>query len=296
MKSFEKLIGNDAVKEVLNKAIQSKKVTHSYLFIGPSGIGKTLFAKEFAKMMLCQEENKPCGSCKSCIEFENNNHPDFSLLSSEEASIKIDQIRKIQHTILEKPIISNRKVYIIKDADTMTKEAQNCLLKTLEEPPSYITMLLIGANENSFLTTIKSRCLKIVFNKISDNILIDFLIKQEGFEEITTNRIQAFGGSIEKAIQINQKKEIYQEIEKVFLNKEKVTLLEVLNKLDAIYQHKEDIYEILDYINVILLEKSIQDPCYLKYINAIEQTKKNLKANSNYDMSIDNLLYQIWEE
>ena len=89
----------------------------------------------------------------------------------DEGKIKIEQLRNLQSKIIEKPIISNKKVYVIKDADTMTKEASNCLLKTLEEPPSYIIIILIGANESMFLNTIKSRCTKILFNKIEDDKL-----------------------------------------------------------------------------------------------------------------------------
>lgn len=294
--SFENLIGNQPIKERLQKVIQSGKVTHSYLFTGPSGIGKTEFAKEFAEMMLCQGETKPCQICKSCIEFNSQNHPDFILISPTENTLKIEQIRQMQEKIVEKPIISNKKVYVIKDADTMTKEAQNCLLKTLEEPPSYITMILVGANESMFLTTIKSRCTKIPFEPIPQEDLAKYLQQKQNFDTITPSMLKAFGGSIEKALAIQEKKEIYEEIEKIFSNIEKVTLLDVLNKVEALYNHKEEIYEILDYINVLLIQKSIQYPHYVRYIEAVEQTKKNLKANSNYDMSIDQLLYKIWEE
>lgn len=295
--SFNNLIGNEQIKQILQNTVQLNKISHSYMFIGQAGIGKTLFAKEFAKIILCQDNNNsPCNKCKSCIELEDNNNPDFTLIQPEDNKIKIEQIRNLQSKILEKPIISNRKVYIIKEADTMTQEAANCLLKTLEEPPEYITIILIGSNESMFLNTIRSRCTKILFNKIDDNTLKEFLEKNYGFKNITNNMLKVFDGSIAKAISINEKVETYEEIEKVFLNIEQLSLLDVLNKIECLYKNKEDIYEILDYINVILFNKSIKNPRYLKYIDAVEQTKKSLKANSNYDMCIDNLLYKIWEE
>lgn len=165
--SFENLIGNDKIKETLNKSIKANTVMHSYMFIGTSGIGKTLFAKEFVKMILCQSgEDKPCNKCKSCIELINNNNPDLIEIEPENGTIKIEKIRQMQEKVLEKPIISNKKVYVIKDAHLMTKEAQNCLLKTLEEPPSFITIIMTGSNESMFLNTIKSRCMKITFQKI----------------------------------------------------------------------------------------------------------------------------------
>lgn len=293
---FDHLIGNKDIKEVINNAVTTNKVTHSYLFIGPSGIGKTLFAKEFAKMLLCQGEKKPCNQCKSCIAFGENNQPDFIMLSPEDGSIKIEKIRQMQAKVLEKPIISQRKVYIIKDADSMTKEAQNCLLKTLEEPPSYITMILIGSNENLFLNTIRSRCMKILFHKIEDMELKNYLERNCGFENISAQLLKAFDGSIEKALRIYEKKEMYEEIQEVFSNVQEYHLLDVLGKLGVLYKNKENIEEILDYITILFYSKAKQDTKYIEYINTIEEVKKNLKANSNYDMSIDKLLYKIWEE
>ena len=152
---FENIIGNSPIKNILKQAIKNEKVSHSYLFIGISGIGKKIIATEFAKAILCFNQNEICNTCKACVEFNSNNNPDFLYIKPEGNSIKIEQIRELQKRIQEKPIISTKKVYIIDDADYMTKEAQNCLLKTLEEPPGFATIILIGSNENAFLTTIK---------------------------------------------------------------------------------------------------------------------------------------------
>lgn len=293
---FKNIIGNDKVKEILTKIMELNKVTHSYLFVGPSGVGKTLFAKEFAKSILCLKETNSCHTCKSCLEFETNNHPDFIMVEPEDNVIKIEQIRTMQEKVLEKPILSQKKIYLIKDADKMTKEAQNCLLKTLEEPPSYVTILLIGADENQFLTTIKSRCTKIAFRPIEDNILRQYLATKEGFEAINQSRIPSFGGSIEKAEKMIQKKELYEQVGQVFSEIEQIDLIEAFQKLEKLYQEKESIFEILDYINSLLINKGRTDTKYLRYIETVEKTKRKLKANSNYDMSIDYLLYNIWEE
>lgn len=91
--SFDNIIGNENEKVLLNKTISSNNVLHSYLFLGIEGIGKSLFAKEFAKMLLCNENKENCDTCKSCIEFEKNNHPDFMMIENEEKVIKIEQIR-----------------------------------------------------------------------------------------------------------------------------------------------------------------------------------------------------------
>ncbi|MCI9287562.1 MAG: hypothetical protein HFJ57_06340 [Clostridia bacterium] len=192
-------------------------------------------------------------------------------------------------------MISSRKVYIIKDADCMTKESQNCLLKTLEEPPRFITIIMTGSNESMFLNTIKSRCIKVTFREIEDNLLKRYLESKYNLK-IDENILKACSGSIEKAIRVNENKEQYEEIYKLFSNVENYKLLDVLNKAQFIYKNKEDIYDILDYINIVLLDKLIKSPKYIRYIEAVEQTKKNLRANSNYDMSIDNMIFKIWEE
>ena len=167
---FEKIIGNDSIKEQLVKSLNNNQISHSYLFIGIEGIGKKLIATEFAKAILCLNDKKYCNNCKSCIEFDSDNNPDFLYIEPDGNSIKIDQIREMQKKLQEKPIISKNKVYIINNADKMTTEAQNSLLKTLEEPPEFVTIILIGSNENMFLTTIKSRCMILHFNKIDDKI------------------------------------------------------------------------------------------------------------------------------
>ena len=171
---FSNIIGNEKIKKDLEMVIENGKISHSYLFVGNKGIGKFLFAKEFAKAILCTNDNysKPCDQCKSCLEFNNDNHPDFYYIGlKDESSIKIETIRKMQSKVQELPIVSKKKVYVIDDSEYMTKEAQNCLLKTIEEPPEFVTVILITSNENQILNTIKSRCLKIYFQNIEDNII-----------------------------------------------------------------------------------------------------------------------------
>ena len=199
---FEKIIGNETIKKVLEKSIQNQTSSHSYLFIGIQGIGKKMLAIEFAKNILCLEN-------QSFIEFESNNHPDFMCIEPDGNRIKIEQIRLLQKKIQEKPIIANKKVYVINDAQTMTTEAQNCLLKTLEEPPQYATIILIGNQENSFLTTIKSRCMILKFQPIEDEEIKQYLQTNYGMMTITQNQLAMFQGSLGKAIELKDKQEEY---------------------------------------------------------------------------------------
>lgn len=293
---FEKIIGNEKTKKLFEKSIKLETLSHSYIFLGEEGIGKKLFAKEIAKALLCLEENKYCNNCKSCIEFDTNNNPDYYLIEPDGNNIKIEQIREIQKKVLEKPIISKRKVYIINDSDKMTKEAQNCLLKTLEEPPKYVTIILIGSNESAFLSTIKSRCTIINFEKISIEEIQKYMKENYDFEFQNQNILKATEGSISKAIEIYEKKEKYEEIYELMINIKNIDIIETLKKAKIIYESKEDINKILDYINIIMLEQAKTDYRYTNCIQIVENTKKRLKSNTNYDMSIDNMILHIKEE
>ena len=294
---FDEIMGNEQIKKELKKSILENKVSHSYMFVGIEGIGKQMIAKAFAQMILCtSEQEKGCQQCKSCIEFMSHNHPDFLYLEPDGNSIKIEQIRYLQRKIQEKPIISNEKVYVINDADKMTTEAQNCLLKTLEEPPEYGTIILIGSNENAFLNTIKSRCMKITFQPIENEDIKQYMEKTYGMTDISQNMLEAFQGSIRKAILLKDKKEQYEMIESMVekLNKTDMTELMILG--EPLYQSKDEIMNILDYINIILLRLAKENTQYAKCIDIIENTKKRLNQNANYDMCIDNMIFNMWEE
>ena len=236
--NFDELIGNDEVKEILSNAVSNNRVLHSYMFLGTRGIGKYLFAKAFAKKVLCITDNNPCKECKSCLEFDNNNHPDYHEIEPIDGSIKIEQIREITEKVIEKPIVSNKKIYVIRESDKMTDEAQNCLLKTLEEPPAYLIIILIAENESMMLSTIKSRCTKISFKPIQNNLILDYLENNYGLTNVSDNILGLFNGSIGNAIDYIDKKEMYEEVEKTFLNIEKNNILDVLNKLDCLYSNK----------------------------------------------------------
>ena len=293
---FEKILGNDKIKNELVNSVKQNKYSHSYLFLGTSGIGKRLIAREFAKMVLCEAEEKYCGKCKSCLEFDSNNNPDFWEIEPDGNNVKIEQIREMQRKIAEQPIISEKKVYIINEADTMTREAQNCLLKTLEEPPEFANIILIGANEANFLSTIKSRCTIIKFNNIPDEEIKKYLVQKYELENVPKSIILASSGSIGKAEIIKDKQELYSAVDEAINNIEKMDLIDTLKKADIIYKSQEDKNEILEYINIVLFKKAKQNTKYLNCINIVEDAKKRLKTNSNYNMTIDNMIMTIWEE
>ncbi len=293
---FENILGNEKNKNILEKSIELNKTSHSYIFWGTEGIGKKIIAKEFAKKILCIQNHDYNCKCKSCIEFDSNNNPDFQLIEATDGKIKIEQVREMQKKISEKPIISDKKVYIINDAGTMTKEAQNCLLKTLEEPPEYITIILICSNEDNLLSTIKSRCTRMYFEPIKEEEIKKYIELNFPEQQISEKIISLSQGSIGKTIKLNEKKYIYENIEDILLSMQKKDLIEIVQMSTEIYKAKEEINPILEYINVLLIKLSKKNIKYIKCIQIVEETKKRLKANSNYDMCIDYMIFSMWHE
>lgn len=267
------------------------------MFVGSSGIGKKLFATEFAKVILCESNDDACNSCSSCVKFNSGNHPDLAVIDTDDGkNIKIDQVRNLQEQIAEKPIISNKKVYIINNSDLMTTEAQNCLLKTLEEPPEYAVIILVLSNESKLLTTIKSRCTKISFKNLSKSDLNNYArLNNIQFNE---NMLDICDGSISKLLSLEKNSELYNNIDKTISDLALKDIVDVWNEAEFLYKSKENINDALDYFNIVFLKKLkiTNEPKYINAVNIVETTKKRLNSNANYDMCIDNLLLKIWEE
>ena len=292
---FNNIIGNEKIKKELEESIKNNQVSHSYMFIGEEGIGKKEIAKEFAKNILCLGENKPCNQCKSCVEFNSENHPDFQIIEPEGNTLKIDIIREFQKKVVEKPITSEKKVYIINDSDKMTPEAQNCLLKTLEEPPEFVIIILIGKNENFFLSTIKSRCLIMHFEKLPNNELKELLENRYQIKVKSGLMLESFQGSIGKALKMQEQYEMYESIEEIIKKLQEKSIIDILKTSEIIYKSKEEIFDILEFINIIILNLAKTSFKYAKCVEIVENTKKRLKSNANYDMSIDNMLLKMKE-
>ena len=252
-------------------------------------------------MILCNsKDEKPCNKCKSCIEFDSNNNPDFFVIEPDGSSIKIEQIRQMQKSILEKPIESNKKVYIINDAETMTKEAQNCMLKTLEEPQDFIVIILIASNENNILPTVKSRCTKIFFRNLDDADIIKYVNEKNSGIDINKDILKLCNGSILKAEFVIQKIDILDKIKDFVMNIDKQNELVFFQNNQLFYDNKDDIILLLEYVNILLFEKikgnlgNING--FINSMKIVESTKLKLINSNNYDMTIDNMLLKMWEE
>lgn len=296
--SFSELRGNERIKELLIESVKSNNILHSYMFYGTDGIGKKIFATEFAKMILCESENKPCNNCKSCIEFESGNNPDFFMIVPEKGTIKIEQIREMQRNIIEKPTHCTKKIYIIDDADKMTKEAQNCLLKTLEEPSEFIVIILICSNENYMLPTVKSRCTKIFFEGLSNQELMKFIKEKNSDVNFNESMIQLCCGSISKSIDVIEKYSILESTQEIVEELFTCDELVCMQKSQFFNDNKEDIELLLEYMYVIF-SKKINNANIIACANCmkyIQNAKNKLLYSNNFDMTIDEMLMKVWGE
>lgn len=237
---FENILGNEPQKKLLLNTVKEDRISHAYIFSGIDGIGKKLFALEFAKLVNCKSRllnsssqseslsgTQPCCQCQSCVKIntdENKNvHPDVTLLSyQDEKTIKVESIKEdVEEKIYLHPFESLYKVFIIDNAERMNSSAQNAFLKTLEEPPKFCIIILITSALNFIVPTIRSRCQLISFHPLPQDLIVDKLREMAVLDEQDIRVASKIaGGSIGKAIRTDKdyldfRKEMIRQIMKV---------------------------------------------------------------------------------
>ena len=183
---FDAVLGHEQPKSLMSNVLQGNRIGHAYLFSGPDGVGKTRFAIEVAKALLCRKEGAPHESdCADCRTIDQNNHPDFFIVQAEEEKryIVIDQARAMGQALSLRPVQSPRRVAIIREADRMNEQTANAFLKTLEEPPAYTALILTSARSRSLLDTIRSRCQEMRFGPLSPDHIREILTRHGGFSD-----------------------------------------------------------------------------------------------------------------
>ncbi|HEY5675067.1 MAG TPA: DNA polymerase III subunit delta' [Malonomonas sp.] len=207
--TFDSIIGHERQKEILRQALRNQKVAHAYLFEGPEGVGKRLVALALARTLLCQT-GKGCGDCAPCRKVDHNNHPDIHFLDAEGATIKIDQVRALQKELSLRPFEGRYKICLIDGAEHFNPAAANALLKTLEEPQPNTLMILLSSRPDSLLSTIRSRCQKLPFQRLPKQRLAEILSQRLDLNETEAAILAALSdGSFKKAL--GQNRELYLE-------------------------------------------------------------------------------------
>ncbi|GIP19583.1 DNA polymerase III subunit delta' [Paenibacillus montaniterrae] len=196
MKTEETLTPQWKAKRILHHALTEQRISHAYLFEGPSGTGKLAAANAFAKALFCLQpvDGKACDSCQECRKFEHGNQSDVRYITPEGQSIKIDQIRQLQRDLSYRTTANRQMVYIIEQAEKMTIQAANSLLKFLEEPISPVVALLITSNEQAMLPTIRSRTMRVPFTPLAPEVMLEQLIAEGAAPTLARAAVQLSSG------------------------------------------------------------------------------------------------------
>ena len=328
MGSFKDVVGHRDVIQYLQNAIAENRVSQAYIVNGERGTGKKMLAKLFAMALLCEEHGpEPCNKCHSCVQAESNNHPDIIWVTHEKpGSIGVDDVRtQINNTVAIKPYQGPYKVYIIPEADIMTVQAQNALLKTIEEPPAYGIIILLTTNADTFLQTILSRCVRLDFRPLRDTLVTQYLQEKYDLTDYECRFATAFAqGKIGRAVTIATSKEFAQlkeEVMHVIRYAKEMTTAEIMAEVKNIANYKLTIDDYLDLMAMwyrdVLVFKSTKDSNALIFkdemsllaeqakncsyeglediLKSIDKVKLRLKANVNFDLVIELLIMAIKE-
>jgi DNA polymerase-3 subunit delta' len=191
---WDEVVDHGAIKRSLKRAVEQGRVNHAYLFAGPSGVGKFMTAKVFAAALLCPEGG--CGQCNVCRRVTEEKHPDVIVLRPAGKNIPVEAIRALRLDAFRKPTEADRKVYIIKNAERMWDEGASTLLKVLEEPPGNTVFILITANPEGMLPTIRSRCQQINFSLVPAEELRDYLVERKGVSREKAELVARLTGGV----------------------------------------------------------------------------------------------------
>lgn len=328
--NFSDIVGQESIKEQLQGAISTGRVSHAYILYGEVRSGKEFVAKVFAQSLLCEKPVtkqdgtiEPCGECHSCRQAMTANHPDIIYVPS---TIGVEEIRdRIVETVQVKPYQGPYKIYIVEEAEKLTVQAQNVLLKTIEEPPAYVVFILLTSSTEALLPTILSRCVLLNMRPVRDDEMRTYLMEQLHVPESRAEICIAFArGNIGRAKALAAS----EDFDKIRTNA--LSLLKNIHEMDtadimeALKNIREYGFDINDYLDImavwyrdILLFKATHDMNHLIFrdeiqsiqkvaqssdyegieevIQALEVAKSRLRSKVNYELTMELLLLTIKE-
>lgn len=328
MANFNDIIGQEQIKDNLQKALQYRKISHAYIINGERSSGKEFIANIFAMALECEsEEYRPCEECHSCKQAMHGNHPDIKRVTHEKPNtIGVEDIREqINGDIMIKPYSGPYKVYIMNEGEKMTPQAQNALLKTLEEPPEYAVIIILTTQVEALLPTILSRCIVLNMRPVADDLIKKYLMEEVQIPDYRVDICTAFArGNVGRAKMLASSEEfdkVKEEVLSLMRHIHDMEVSEVSAAVKKITEYKMNVEDYLDICSIwyrdILLYKATNDMNHLifkdeiKYIKkeasrssyegieeivtSLEKTKNRIHANVNFDLSMELLLLTIKE-
>lgn len=328
MAGFKEIIGHKKEIAHLEQAIRADKVSHAYIFNGDKGTGKKTLADAFAMTLQCAGEGKrPCGECHSCRQAISGNHPDIIYVRHEKpTSIGVEDIRdQLTADISIRPYNGKYKIYIIADAEKMTVQAQNAILKTIEEPPAYAVIILLTTNDQIFLDTIRSRCVTLNLKPVPDERVKEYLMEQHQIPDYQADICVAFAqGNIGKAVRLASSEDfnyIKASAMQLIRNAGRMEISDLIDYVKEVQEYKVTIQDYLDilalwYRDMVYFKatkdfdgivfkdeiRTIRDTVKVcsyegveEVMKAIENAKARLNANVNFDLTME-LLFLVIKE
>lgn len=326
MAGYKDILGNEQIKGHFKNAIKLHKVSHAYILNGDKGMGKKMLSKTFAMALQCEKgAEEPCMECRSCRQVMSDSHPDIKYITHGKPNvIAVDEIREqINNDIQIKPYSGPYKIYIVDEAEKMNPQAQNALLKTIEEPPEYGIIILLTANSEMFLPTILSRCVMLNMKLMEKGQMRDYLMKKLGIPDYHADVITAFaGGNLGKAIRLASSEDFSELKGSVTHLLEYIGDMETYEVVMAVKQAEKYKVDIDDYIDLMMVwyrdvlmfkvsrdmnELTFKDEYgYIKeqaerisfngveeILNAMDKAKVRIRANVNFDLAIEMMYLTI---
>lgn len=322
--SFASVLGQKEAVKILKDEIKKDRISHAYLFSGQSGIGKFKLAFEFSKAVFCKElELDSCGSCINCRKMIHQNHPDFKRIAilEDKNAISIDQIRDLKKEIAYKPYESNHKIYIIENAEEMTKEAANSLLKTLEDPPSFATIILLAEDTGKMLPTIISRCQQIKLKNVRKEkikkLLLDKGLEAEKAEILSLTADGSPGRAlmaVDREDYFENRKTIYDFLSDIN-SKNTIDIFKVTGKLTELLKSDFPCFDLLSdwYRDIMMIKQdylgAVKNKDYIEHLeqnaalmtldsiierlDLIERSERYIKENVRANLSLEVLFFKL---
>jgi len=309
--AFKDIVNQKKAKEIIIGQLKSGRIPHAYLFLGPEGVGRRKTALELAKSLNCQKNagsqsgyHEPCDHCLSCQKINSGMHPDVQTIDfawqaqlenkevEKQKTIKIDTIRALQHEVSLKPVEGKWKIFLIEPADKITIEAANCLLKTLEEPPSWTMIILLAKHKENLPVTIVSRAQIVFFSPLSEHEITKFLVSHNSLNEARALEIaKGAEGSLSWALARMNEKAISVDDIWPRVRKERLSTAELLS---CSQQYAKNAAEFLDeLLSQMRADFRAHPQCAGDAIEAVIASQKLLTRNVNPQMVLDVLFCQL---